>query len=396
MKAYLSVVSLLIATLFMALANGLLGTLVPLTARAWQFYPGELGAISSAYFAGMLVGAFVAPWLVRRVGHIRALAGCMALAAIATLALIVKVEVMIWVALRFVTGFAFAGLYAAIESWLQGQASDTTRGRIFGVYSVLQYSGWAAGNQILGLASPTDYILYSICAASLCAAIIPLSLTTTTPPPPPESPKLDLMAVYRHSPIGFVGIFIIGFANGPHWSLLPVFNSDIGMSVAQVGIFATFLTLGSAAFQIPVGRLSDMFDRRKVLVALLLLSAAIEIGLALTGEHLPFVVLYAIAFVFGGLVATQYYVTAAHTNDRTAATEAVKINASLLLLFCAGAIIGPITAAEIMRLVGPGGLFWHNAVLHILLALFVIYRISRRAPALRAPEDNDLPYKPVP
>ncbi len=396
MNAYLSILSLLIASLFMALANGLLGTLVPLTARAWQFYPGELGAVSSAYFGGMLIGAWLAPWLVRRVGHIRALAGCMALAAIATLALIMKVDVYYWIVLRFITGFAFAGLYAAIESWLQGKADDQIRGRIFGVYSVLQYSGWAMGNQVLGLYAPTDFGIYSIAAAALCAAILPLALTTRSPPPPPESPRLDLLGIYRHSPIGFVGAVMIGLANGPHWTLMPVFNSDIGMTVAQVGTFATFLTLGSAAFQIPVGRLSDSVDRRHVLVGLLIAAALAEVLMASFARELSLYGLYAIAFVLGGLVATQYYVTSAHTNDRTAVTQAIQISASLLLLYCIGAIIGPITAAEAMKLLGPSGLFWHNAAVHITLAAFVLYRITRRAPPVKIPEEGDIAYRPMP
>jgi MFS family permease len=395
MRSYLSIISLLVSTLFMAVANGLLGTLVPLTARAWQFYPSELGAVSSAYFAGMLVGALIAPWLVRRVGHIRALAGCMALAAIATLLQIMWVHVWPWIALRFITGFAFAGLYAAIESWLQGKADDSIRGRIFAVYSVLQYAGWAVGNQTLGLAAPTDYHLYSLAAAALCAAIMPLALTTSAPPAPPDSPRLDLIGILRHSPIGFVGAIAIGLANGPHWTLIPVFNSDIGLTVAQVGTFATFLTLGSAAFQIPVGRLSDAIDRRRVLLGLLLASAIVEVGMALGGAKLAVSALYATGFVLGGLVATQYYVTAAHTNDRSSASQAVQISASLLLLYCIGAVIGPLSAAEMMRLIGPGGLFWHNAIIHVALAGFVAYRIMKKSAPPRAPEDPDARQQPL-
>ncbi len=180
-------------------------------------------------------------------------------------------------------------------------------------------------------------------------------MTTQTPPAPPDSPKLDIGGVYKHSPIGFVGVLMIGLANAPHWSLTPVYTSDLGMTVSQVGTFATFLTLGAALFQIPVGRLSDSFDRRKVLVGLLVVSALIEIGVAIFGTGLPFQAHYAIAFLLGGTVATQYYVTAAHTNDRTAATQAVQISSTLLLLFCIGAIIGPITASEVMRFAGPSG-----------------------------------------
>jgi MFS family permease len=396
MSAYISIFSLLLASLFMAVANGLLGTLVPLTARAWQFYPGEIGAVSSAYFAGMLVGAFIAPRLVQRVGHIRMLAGCMALAAIASLLMIMRVEVILWVLLRFITGFAFAGLYAAIESWLQGKAIDSIRGRVLGVYSVIQYGGWAAANQMIGLSTPTDYALYSIAAAALCAAILPLSLTTQSPPPAPDSPKLDLLGIYRHSPIGFVGAILIGLANGPHWSLTPVYASDVGLTLTQVGMFATFLTLGSAAFQIPVGRISDRSDRRIALACLLAATLFVEVILALTGAQLAVEALYGAAFVLGGLVATQYYVLSAHTNDRTPATEAVRISASLLLLFCVGAMIGPLTAAEAMKLTGPAGLFWHNAAVHAAFAIFVLYRTARRPAPAKSAEEAEAPYKPLP
>ncbi len=117
----------------------------------------------------MLAGAFIAPWLIRRVGHIRTLTGCMALAAIASLGMIVNVEVFTWVALRFVTGFAFAGVYAAIEAWLQGGATDAIRGRVFAVYSVLQYGGWAIGNQFSALPLPR-IIRYIRSARQRCAS----------------------------------------------------------------------------------------------------------------------------------------------------------------------------------------------------------------------------------
>jgi MFS family permease len=133
-----------------------------------------------------------------------------------------------------------------------------------------------------------------------------------------------------------------------------------------------------------------------VLAALALLTCLLEIGLALTAPRLAHGLLYGLAFVLGGLVATQYYVTSAHTNDRTSATQAVQISSTLLFLYCVGAVIGPITASELMRLAGSTGLFWHNAAIHAALCLFVIYRISKRPPAEKASEERDITYRPVP
>ena len=51
--------------------NGLLGTLLGIRARLEGFTNTAIGALMAAYFLGYVMGTFLVPALIRRVGHIR-------------------------------------------------------------------------------------------------------------------------------------------------------------------------------------------------------------------------------------------------------------------------------------------------------------------------------------
>ncbi len=107
---YSSIVALLASVFILIAGNGLVTTLVPLTATSEDFSQIAIGASGSAYFAGMLLGSIASPWTIRRAGHIRAFAAFAAIAPIATLIFPIHVNVFTLALLRAVHGFCFAGL----------------------------------------------------------------------------------------------------------------------------------------------------------------------------------------------------------------------------------------------------------------------------------------------
>jgi hypothetical protein len=61
----------------------------------------------------------------------------------------------------------------------------------------------------------------------------------------------------------------------------------------------------------------------------------------------------------------------------------VLVSTGLLFLYSAGAIVAPVLAAALMRLFGPGALYAQNALLHLALAAFALWRYVTFAPGLR-------------
>jgi MFS family permease len=220
----------------------------------------------------------------------------------------------------------------------------------------------------------------------VAAGILPLLLVDPKPPPrpgvsPTPSPRgMDLVGLYRTSPVGFVTVVMIGAANGPFWTLTPVYATDIGLTAVAAGSLMTAVTIGAALFQLPVGKLSDGVDRRRVLLGLALSAGAIELVLGLFGRSLIGWPLLGLGVLLGGLIATQYYTASAHANDRAGPERAINVASALLFLYSVGAITGPLTGSLAMQAFGPGALHLHNLALHLALAAFVLYRITQRGP----------------
>jgi len=60
----------------------------------------------------------------------------------------------------------------------------------------------------------------------------------------------------------------------------------------------------------------------------------------------------------------------------------VMISSGLLLMYGIGAIIGPFIASAAMAVSGEGGgLYVYTGTVHLLLTVYIILRILRRAPA---------------
>ncbi len=136
--------------------------------------------------------------------------------------------------------------------------------------------------------------------------------------------------------------------------------------------------VGAALAQYPVGWLADKFDRRWVLIALsgsaIMVCAVINVGL----DAKTFPALLVAAALFGATSLTIYSVSAAHANDYCPPDFVVELNAALIFFFSLGAIVAPLTSAELMERFGAAGLYWFVASAHLVLIVFSVYRMTRR------------------
>jgi len=103
--------TLLLAVAILLVGHGLQLSLLPMRAEALGWSNSAIGASGSTYFLGFVVGCMLIPSIVAQVHHIRTFMVMAALATIVLLGLGLFDRVWIWLALRAVTGFAFAGLY---------------------------------------------------------------------------------------------------------------------------------------------------------------------------------------------------------------------------------------------------------------------------------------------
>jgi MFS family permease len=213
----------------------------------------------------------------------------------------------------------------------------------------------------------------------IALAGVPLAITTSKAPAPPAAAGVRARWLYAVSPVGVVGCFAVGLANGPFWTLGPAFAVANGLDSGGTGLFMALVVLGGAAGQWPVGRLSDVLDRRVVILGACVLAAGAGTALVLAALHRPELLPYA-AVAFGAFAIPMYALCLAHANDGVPPGQFVQAAAGLLLVSAVGSALGPLLASFVMAQAGSASLFGFTAGVHLLLAAFVAYRMRRRGP----------------
>ncbi|WP_058325934.1 MFS transporter [Sinorhizobium sp. Sb3] len=385
-KNLLPVAALLLGTLFLFLGNGLQGLLLPVRGTAEGYPTTILGLIGTSWAAGFVLGCFFAPNVVKRIGHVRAFSVFASLIAIVALLTGIMIDPTWWLILRALTGFATAGTSMIIESWLNERATNESRGVIFSLYIAITLFGVVGGQMMIPFGDTSTSIFFMICGILYCVAMLPTLMSKAASPQPLKKVSLDLRGLYRNSPVSFLGILLVGIANGAFGTLGAVFGRQAGLSDSTVAAMMSVAIFAGAVMQLPAGRLSDRIDRRYVLAALAAVGAVAGLLIFLIEPSQVWIVLTLIA-IYGAAANALYPIAVSHANDFATAEDFVKVSGGLLLLYGIGTIIGPTIGGPVMTATGPYGLFMITACAHILITAYAIIRSRMRAPVPVADRD---------
>jgi MFS family permease len=285
---------------------------------------------------------------------------------------LIFIDPPVWMLLRAVTGFAYAGLILVAESWLNAHAVAATRGRLLSLYGVVTMGVWALGQGLLNLSSPDGIVLFLVVSILISLALTPITLLPGRPPAIPPQQRLSLYRLLTLSPLGTLGAFLSGLALSAFWGMGPNFAQENGLDTAGISIFMASVLAGALVLQWPLGWLSDHAPRRLVIAGAALAAAAAAGFVLAGGASLP--VLLALGFLFGGFGIPLYTLCVAHANDRLQPSEMLSAARGLLLLNGLGAAIGPFMASLFMSRHGPSGLFAYAGVLLAVLATVALLR----------------------
>jgi MFS family permease len=359
------------------LGAGLQGTLLGLRATLEGIPTPVTGLIMSCYYIGYLLGTFVAPRLVLKVGHIRVFA---ALAAVASAAILVQgayVHALPWALMRLVSGVCFAGIYVVAESWLNDRASRTNRGTLLAIYMLVLYIGLGAAQFLLLIAHPRTPAPFMLVSVLISLAMIVMSAHQTPKQAVPM--KVRYRDLYRNSPLGVVAVTVSGMISSTIFSMGPVYARLSGEGTSGVAVFMAVSILAAVLTQYPIGRLSDRIDRRTV-IAIVCTIATLAAGSIVVFSDMPRPLFLTVAAVFSGFVLTLYSLAVSHVNDKLEPGEMVNASSALLSLNGTAAAIGPFLAGSLIAYFGPPAYFATLATLTGALTVYDLWRKSRRSP----------------
>jgi len=368
---------LLLGMMLLMLGNGLQGSLLGVRGAIEGYSAGTMSLVMSAYFLGFLLGSRLATGMIQRVGHVRVFAALASLVSAAFILYAAVPDPYVWIAMRMLVGFCFAGIYVTAESWLNAAATNDTRGQALSLYMIVQMVGIISAQAMLTLADPGGYALFVAMSVLVSVSFAPILLSVTVAPAFQTTKPMTLRRLFHISPLGCIGTFLLGGVFAAIFAMASVYGTEKGLTTRQIALFVAAIYVGGLLFQFPVGWFSDRMDRRR----LILLLTAFGAGAAFAGVVVPesFVVVMVCGFLIGGVANPLYSLMIAHTNDFLDHSDMAAASGGLLFINGLGAISGPLLIGWLMTLFGADAFFAYVGALLGLIALYAAYRTTRRA-----------------
>jgi len=248
------------------IGNGMQGTILGIRGEIEGFSTLEMSIVISAYFVGFLGGSRMAPEMIRRVGHVRVFAALASLISAVMILYPTVTEPWVWTLARVLIGFCFSAVYVTAESWLNNAATNESRGQALSAYMIVQTGGIVIAQGLLVTADPSGYVLFVIPSILVSIAITPILLSISPTPAFDTTHSSSLKELWHYSPLGFVGMFLLGGVFAAQFGMASIYGTQAGLSVAQISTFVSMFFIGALVLQYPIGYVSDRMERRVLII----------------------------------------------------------------------------------------------------------------------------------
>ena len=304
------------------------------------------------------------------------------------------VEPLVWWVLRIITGFAYAGLYVVTESWLNNIAKNETRGQLLSFYMLVLLGGLAGGQFMLNIASPEGSQLFILISVLVSIAVIPILISVSPAPAFEATEFVSIRQLIQVSPLGVFGTFSSGIASGAVFGIGAIYASIIGLGTEEISFFMGSLIIGGVFMQYPIGWLSDVFGRRRIIILTCFIGGVLSFTASMVvAEGL---MIYVQVALIGGLSLPLYSLCTAHTNDYLNPSQMVAASGTLVMANGLGATMGAPVAAYAMELTGPHALFMTIGISFTIVFIFAIIRTTQRSSVSVEDQGDFVPLAPTP
>lgn len=317
-----------------------------------------VGALASAFWAGIFVASLGAHAVVRRLGHARCFLAAMMVATLAVASLLAQSGYAASVVAVALMGLGGGLVWVSGEAWLTEAAPRERRGLLIGLFETSVGLGMLAGPALLPVALHLglDPVALSlglmlgglVCAVPLRGVVEPAE--DGAAPDPAATRQWRVVAVPLVAVAAAAGLMESGVS-----SLLPSISMRLGFELQTAAWLGALIGAGSAFMQAPFGALADRIGLRPTMALAWVLVLAATAALGLWAAH-PQQVLWPVGFVLGGVGGAVYTLVVIELGHRLGGGALVQAMGLLVTAYTAGTVGGPALGGWLFDGAGLAGL----------------------------------------
>lgn len=161
--------------------------------------------------------------------------------------------------------------------------------------------------------------------------------------------------------------------------ILPLYAREFGLSITMVGLVITMFAAARALMGMPAGRISDIFGRRRTMIAGPVILAIGSVGCGLATEYWHLMVFRAVQGAGSGLFTTSAMIMLADISSVTSRGRNMSIFQGCLWV---GFGLGPFLGGIIGQYFGMRIVFYVYAAFSLLSAIWAYLRLPETKPVL--------------
>ena len=374
LKTYiLPISSLFLSITFLAIGYGIMITYIGVYLKQTGVSSFSIGLINSAFFLGAIASSIFSQKIISTIGHIRSFASFAALMVIAFLLHSVYLNEFFWGFLRLISGFSFYALLIIVESWLNEKSSNSQRGQILAIYTIIFYLSTALGQLFLTISKDSEFFVFTVGSVLVLFSLITIAMTKIKEPILKPFEQYSFPKLYSIVPLALTGSFIGGFFVGSFFTMLPLTILHKFDSTTILSIFMSLTLIGGLVSQWPIGKLSDKYGRRKLIAFCGFFTAFVSLLFIIVPELNSYY--YILALLLGVTIFAIYPLSLARANDVLDENkDMVEISRALLFAYGAGSFIAPIILGIIFTFLNYEAIFFIYLTIGFFLGLYSLSR----------------------
>lgn len=303
--------------------------------------------------AGVTFSRFL-PDIARKIGLINSIYLGSAVSAVCSLLIYFYVGYLPWIIVIYIFGISLFICGVTRQTIMINLAPPHMKAMVISLGGMIVAIGNAFGPLLLNLLKTGDSIIsYLIACACYLISMLPLHKMKEVQETIKEEKRIGILRYIQNSPkIMFAG-FCVNYSVSSATAFLIIYGLQVGMAPADASLLYSTLLFGTI-FSIPLGYLTDIINRRFLMIFSAFLSLICIANLFFNHDHER---IYLLLFLTFGCMTGVKLPAVVLINEKYKPTQRLAVNNAFARFSLMGNVCGILSTGLIMKIFGAQG-FW--------------------------------------